>query len=201
VRRNCILKHVTDVKIEGKRLREDEEEDVSTYWMTFGEKRGYKMASNRTLQKSLLERLWTSRQAGHRMNATVYATRTKEVTGRRGRRRKYLLDDVRGKTRIQDGTKSHSAELALGKAVDQSSGRPPNECDCLRNTHKGTQCLFGTECSLGYYRNSPHCSVQSPKLLFSSFFDGREGDGEVAPGSHFKQSGDAEFRSTQYTIW
>jgi hypothetical protein len=39
---NCILKHVTDVKIKGKKLREDEEEDVNTYWMKLGrEKCGY----------------------------------------------------------------------------------------------------------------------------------------------------------------
>jgi hypothetical protein len=31
LRRNCLLQHVTEGKIEG---REEEEEDVSSYWMT-----------------------------------------------------------------------------------------------------------------------------------------------------------------------
>jgi len=49
-------------------------------------------------------------------------------------------------------TSSHTGELALGKAVDLSSGRPRNEGDYLRNAHRGTQCLFRTECSLGYQK-------------------------------------------------
>jgi len=42
---------------------------------------------------------------------------------------------------------------------------------------------------------------QSPKLQFSSLFDGRESDSEVAPGSQFQQSDNAEFRSIQYKVW
>jgi hypothetical protein len=35
--RNCLLKHVIEGKIEGRiKVREDEEEDVSSYWMTLG---------------------------------------------------------------------------------------------------------------------------------------------------------------------
>jgi len=30
--RNCLLKHVTERKIEGMTEREDEEEDISSYW-------------------------------------------------------------------------------------------------------------------------------------------------------------------------
>jgi hypothetical protein len=33
LRKNCLLKHVIEGKIEQK-LQEDEEEDVSSYWMT-----------------------------------------------------------------------------------------------------------------------------------------------------------------------
>jgi hypothetical protein len=31
---NCLLKYVTERKVEGRIGREDEEEDVSSYWMT-----------------------------------------------------------------------------------------------------------------------------------------------------------------------
>jgi len=31
--RNCLLKHVTEGKMEGKTRREDDEEDVRSYWM------------------------------------------------------------------------------------------------------------------------------------------------------------------------
>jgi hypothetical protein len=35
LRRNCLLKHVIEGKLEGRiEMREDEEEDVSSYWMT-----------------------------------------------------------------------------------------------------------------------------------------------------------------------
>ena len=35
LRRNCILKHVIEVKIEGRvELREDKEENVNSCWMT-----------------------------------------------------------------------------------------------------------------------------------------------------------------------
>jgi hypothetical protein len=36
LRRNCLLKHVIEGKIEG---REDEEEDISSYWITFNKKK------------------------------------------------------------------------------------------------------------------------------------------------------------------
>jgi hypothetical protein len=34
LRRNCLLKHVTEGQAEGR--MEDEEEDVNSFWMTFG---------------------------------------------------------------------------------------------------------------------------------------------------------------------
>ena len=33
-RRNCLKKHVTEENIEGRKLCEDEEEEISSYWTT-----------------------------------------------------------------------------------------------------------------------------------------------------------------------
>jgi hypothetical protein len=34
LRRNCLLKHVIEGNTDGQKRREDDEEDVSSYWMT-----------------------------------------------------------------------------------------------------------------------------------------------------------------------
>jgi hypothetical protein len=41
LRTNCLLKHATEEKIEDRiKRREDEEEEVSSYWMTLKEREG-----------------------------------------------------------------------------------------------------------------------------------------------------------------
>jgi hypothetical protein len=67
LRTNCLLKHVTEEEIEGRiQLREDEEEDVSRYWMTTGKERILEIQTGSTkshsVENSVWKRLWTCRK-------------------------------------------------------------------------------------------------------------------------------------------
>jgi hypothetical protein len=78
LRRNCLLKHVIEGKIEGRiKVTEDEEEDVSSYWMALRKKRRYwKLKEEtlaRTLENSLWKRLWTCYKTDYGMKGIKLA--------------------------------------------------------------------------------------------------------------------------------
>jgi hypothetical protein len=65
--RNCILKHTIEEKIE-KRRGEEEEEDVSSYWMTLRKREDRESIRSHWLENLLSDRLWNILETGYTIN-------------------------------------------------------------------------------------------------------------------------------------
>ena len=77
MRRNCILKHIIEGKIEGKIDATGDEDEARSYWMTLKKERTLEIERGSTkshfVENSPWKRLWTCLMTDNRMNESQFS--------------------------------------------------------------------------------------------------------------------------------